>query len=336
MPTAPPGGLVDLVARLIAPPLSATLGQNIVVENKPGAGGVIGTDFVAKSAPDGYTFLMTHAGVMVYSAATLPSLPFDPIADFTHLGMLVEAPSVLLVRGDSPFRTLADYVAAARARPVRYGSSGAGSALHILGAMLTGAADLRELDHTPYQGSGPAIRDLLGGHIESVFDPITTNVEALRTGQLRALAVSTRERLAAFPDIPTFAEQGYPTIVQTIWLGLSGPRGLPRPIAERMMAAIPVVLQAPAVQERSGPARDALPRPAAARRRLRRDHPRRHADRARRGAPLQHHQHLLGWAGCSRPGPPRRRARRSPRGRLRPAAPGSSPGLRPRPAPSGR
>src|SRR4029453_6429499 len=109
----------------------------------------------------------------------------------------------------------------------------------------------RELDHTPYQGSGPAIRDLLGGHIESVFDPITTNVEALRNGQLRALAVSTRERLAAFPDIPTFAEQGYPTIVQTIWLGLSGPRGLPRPIAERMMAAIPVVLQAPAVQERT-------------------------------------------------------------------------------------
>ena len=251
VPTAPPGGLVDLVARLIAPPLSATLGQNIVVENKPGAGGVIGTDFVAKSAPDGYTFLMTHAGVMVYSAATLPSLPFDPIADFTHLGMLVEAPSVLLVRGDSPFRTLADYVAAARARPVRYGSSGAGSALHILGAMLTGAADLRELDHTPYQGSGPAIRDLLGGHIESVFDPITTNVDPLRTGQLRALAVSTRERLAAFPDIPTFAEQGYPTIVQTIWLGLSGPRGLPRPIAERMTAAIPVVLRTPAVQERS-------------------------------------------------------------------------------------
>jgi tripartite-type tricarboxylate transporter receptor subunit TctC len=182
---------VDTVARLIAPPLAATLGQNIVVENKPGAGGVIGTDFVAKSSPDGYTFLMTHAGVMVYSAATLPSLPFDPIADFTHLGMLVEAPSVLLVRGDSPFRTLANYIAAARTRPVRYGSSGVGSALHILGAMLTGAADLRELDHTPYQGSGPAIRDLL-----------------------------------------------------------SGPRGLPRPIAERLMAAIPVVLQAPAVQER--------------------------------------------------------------------------------------
>jgi tripartite-type tricarboxylate transporter receptor subunit TctC len=145
---------------------------------------------------------------------------------------------------------LADYIAAARTRPVRYGSSGAGSALHILGGMLSGAADLRELDHTPYQGSGPAIRDLLGGHIESVIDPITTNVEALRSGQLRALAVSTRERLAAFPDIPTFAEQGYPTIVQTVWLGLSGPRGLPEPIAARMKAAIPTVLQTPTVQER--------------------------------------------------------------------------------------
>lgn len=119
VPTAPPGGLADTVARLIAPPLAAALGQNINVENKPGAGGVIGTDSVAKSPPDGYTFLMTHAGVMVYSAATLPSLPFDPIGDFKHLGMLVEAPSVLLVRGDSPFRTLADYIAAARTRPVR-------------------------------------------------------------------------------------------------------------------------------------------------------------------------------------------------------------------------
>jgi tripartite-type tricarboxylate transporter receptor subunit TctC len=251
VPTAPPGGLADTVARLIAPPLAAALGQNIIVENKPGAGGVIGTDSVAKSPPDGYTFLMTHAGVMVYSAATLPSLPFDPIGDFKHLGMLVEAPSVLLVRGDSPFRTLADYIAAARTRPVRYGSSGAGSALHILGAMLTGAADLRELDHTPYQGSGPAIRDLLGGHIESVIDPITTNVEALRSRQLRALAVSTRERLAAFPDVPTFAEQGYPTIVQTVWLGLSGPRGLPAPIADRMRAAIPVVLREPSIQQRA-------------------------------------------------------------------------------------
>jgi len=250
IPTAPPGGLVDTVARLIAPPMAAQLGQNVIVENRPGAGGVIGTDFVAKAPADGYTFLMTHAGVMVYSAATLPSLPFDPLRDFTHLGMLVEAASVLLVRGDSPFRTLLDYMDAARSRPIRYGSSGTGSALHILGAMLGGAANLPELDHAPYQGSAPAIRDLLGGHIESVFDPITTNVEALRSGQLRALAVSSPARLVAFPAIPTFAELGLPGLVQTIWLGLSGPRGLPAPIAERMQAIIPALVRTPAVLER--------------------------------------------------------------------------------------
>ena len=251
IPTAPPGGLVDTVARLIAPPLAQQIGQNVVIENRPGAGGVIGTDYVAKQPPDGYAFLMTHAGVMVYSAATLPSLPFDPVTDFTHLGMLVEAASVLLVRADSPFRTLADYVTAARSRPVRYGSSGIGSALHILGAMLTGAAYLTEHDHVPFQGSAPAVQALLGGHIDSVFDPITTNVAALQQGQMRALAISSAQRLAVFPDIPTFAESGFPTIVQTIWLGLSGPKSLPQPIAERMQAAIPVILQTPALQQRA-------------------------------------------------------------------------------------
>ncbi len=240
VPTAPPGGLVDTVARLLAPPLAEALGgAAVVVENRPGAGGVIGTDHVAKSAPDGHTFLMTHAGVMVYSAANLPSLPFDPVADFAPLGLLVEAPSVLLVRADSPFRSLADHVAAARARPVRYGSSGVGSALHILGAMLSGAAGLAEHDRVPFQGSAPALQALLGGHMDGVFDPITTNVAALRQGSLRALAVSSPGRLGAFPDLPTFAESGFPALVQTIWIGLSAPRGLPAPIAERVQGLVP-------------------------------------------------------------------------------------------------
>jgi tripartite-type tricarboxylate transporter receptor subunit TctC len=188
---------------------------------------------------------------MVYSAATLPSLPFDPVNDFTHLGMLVEASSVLLVRADSPFRTLADFTAAARLRPTRYGSSGIGSALHILGAMLGGAGQLAQLDHVPFQGSGPALQALLGGHIESVMDPITTNVAALQGGSLRALAVSSPTRLAAFPDLPTFVEQGFPTLVQSIWLGLSGPRGLAEPVVARMQAAIPLILQNPALVART-------------------------------------------------------------------------------------
>jgi tripartite-type tricarboxylate transporter receptor subunit TctC len=251
VPTFPPGGLVDTITRLIAQPLSQALGQTVLVENRPGAGGVIGTDFVAKQRPDGYTFLMTHASVFVYSVATLPSVPFDPIADFTHLGMLVEATSVLLVRADSPFRTLEDFLAAARRQPVRYGSSGIGSAPHMLGAMLTGAANLTQLDHVPYAGSAPAMRDLLGGTIESMIDPITTNVAAMQQGSLRALAVSAPQRLAAFPNLPTFAELGFPGLVQTQWVGMSAPRGLPAPIAERMIAAIPQLVQNPAVLERA-------------------------------------------------------------------------------------
>lgn len=246
----PPGGLVDTVTRLVAPVLQAALGQNVVVENRAGAGGVIGTDHVAKSAPDGYTFLMTHASVMVYSAATLPTLPFDPINDFTHLGLLVEAPSVLIVRGDSPLRSFQDFLQAARTRPTRYGSSGIGSAPHMLGAMLTGTANLTQLDHAPYAGSAPAMRDLLGGHIETMIDPITTNVTAMQNGTLRALAISSPQRLPAFPDVPTFVELGFPSLVQTQWVGMSGPRGLPQPIAERMMQEIPKLVQNATVLQR--------------------------------------------------------------------------------------
>lgn len=240
----PPGGLVDTVTRLAAMPLSRALGgHSVVVENRAGAGGVIGTDYVAKQQPDGHVFLMTHASVMVYSAATLPRLPFDPVADFTHLGLLVEATSVLLVRGDSPIRNFADFLEAARTRPTSYGSSGIGSAPHMLGAMLGGLANLTQLDHAPYAGSAPALNDLMGGHIESFIDPITTNVNNMKSGVLRALAVSAPERLADFPDLPTFKELGFPSLVQTQWVGMSGPRGLPEPIAQRLMVEIPKIIE---------------------------------------------------------------------------------------------
>lgn len=246
----PPGGLVDTVARLMAPALSQALGQTVVVENRAGAGGVIGTDFVAKAAPDGYTFLVSHASVHVYSTATMPSLPFDPVTDFTHMGMLVEASNVLLVKGDSPYRTLEQYVTAAKTRAVRYGSSGIGSAPHLLGAMLSAEAAAPQLDHVPYRGSAPALQDLMAGVIESFIDPITTNVQMMKDGVLRALAVSTPQRLPAFPDVPTFAELGFPKLTSAQWLGLSAPKGLPAPIAERMTALIPALVTRPELRSR--------------------------------------------------------------------------------------
>jgi len=246
----PPGGLVDTVARLIAPHLSQALGQSVLVENRAGAGGLIGTEYVARQPADGYTLLVSHASVHVYATATRRSMPFDPVADFTHMGMLVEAPMVLLVRSQSPFQTLDQYMAAARTKPVRYGSSGIGSANHLFGEMLKIEGRAPQHDHIPYQGSAPAMQDLLGGQIDSLLDPITTNVAQLKAGSLRALAVSTPGRLPALPGIPTFAELGFPKLTGSQWLGLSAPKGLPAPIAQRLATLIPEILAKPDVVAR--------------------------------------------------------------------------------------
>jgi tripartite-type tricarboxylate transporter receptor subunit TctC len=246
----PPGGLVDTVARLMAPQMAQALGVSIVVENRPGAGGIIGTDMVAKAPADGYTLLVSHASVHVFSTATRPSLPFDPINDFTHMVQLVEAPNIILVRANSPYQTLEQLLTAAKTRPVRYGSSGIGSAPHLLGAMLSAEAQAPNLDHIPYAGSAPAMQDLLAGNIESMVDPITTNTQQMRDGSLRALAVSSPQRLAAFPNVPTFAELGYPKLTSAQWLGLSAPKGLPQPIVERLTALAPTILVKPELMAR--------------------------------------------------------------------------------------
>lgn len=246
----PPGGLVDVVSRLMAPHLSQALGQSVVVENRPGAGGLIGTEYVAKQPADGYTLLVSHAAVHVFAAATRRTMPFDALNDFTHIGLLVEAPMVLVVRAQSPFQSLDEFVSAARTKPVRYGTSGIGSANHLFGELLKIEGRAPQLDHVPYQGSAPAMQDLLGGQIEGVFDPITTNVAALKAGSLRALAVSTPRRLTALPSIPTFAELGFPKLTGSQWLGLSAPKSLPAPVAQRLAALIPDVLARPDVMAR--------------------------------------------------------------------------------------
>ena len=246
----PPGGLVDSVSRLMAPHLSQALGQTVVVENRAGAGGLVGTDYVSKQPADGYTLLVSHASVHIYATATRKVMPFDPVNDFSHIGMLVEAPMVLLVRAQSPFQTLEQYLTAAKTRPVRYGSSGIGSANHLFGEMLKIEGKAPNHDHIPYQGSAPAMQDLLGGQIDSVLDPITTNVTQLKAGSLRALAVSTPNRLPALPNIPTFAEMGFPKLTGSQWLGLSAPKGLPPPIVQRLTALIPEILAKPDIAAR--------------------------------------------------------------------------------------
>jgi tripartite-type tricarboxylate transporter receptor subunit TctC len=180
----------------------------------------------------------------------MPSLPFHPVNDFTHVGLLVEAPNVLLVKADSPFQTLEQYIAAARTRPVRYGSSGIGSAPHLLGAMLTGETGAINLDHVPYRGSAPAMQDLMANQIESFIDPITTNVQLMKDGVLRALAISTPQRLPVFPNVPTFAELGFAKLTSAQWLGLSGPKNLPAPVVERLSALVPQLVARPELMVR--------------------------------------------------------------------------------------
>ena len=246
----PPGGLIDNMARLVAPKLSQELGQPIVIDNKPGAGGNLGAAEASRAAADGYTLLVSHASVHIYATATRRTMPFDPVNDFTHMGMLVEAPMTLLVRGQSPFQTLEQYITAAKTKPVRYGSSGIGSANHLFGELLKIEGRAPQHDHIPYQGSAPAMNDLLGGQIDSLLDPVTTNVAQLKAGSLRALAVSTPSRLPALPNIPTFAELGFPKLTGSQWLGLSAPKGLPAPIVQRLSTLIPEILAKPDVLAR--------------------------------------------------------------------------------------
>ena len=210
----------------------------------------MGTDDVSKQPADVYTLLVSHASVHIYTTATRKVMPFDPVNDFSHIGMLVEAPLVLLVGAQSPSQTLEQYLTAAKSRPVRYGSSGVGSANHLFGEMLKIEGKALNHDQIPYQGSAPAMQDLLGGQIDSVLDPITTNVTQLKAGSLRALAVSTPNRLPALPNIPTFAEMGFPKLTGSQWLGLSAPKGLPAPIVQRLTALIPEILSKPDIAAR--------------------------------------------------------------------------------------
>lgn len=242
----PAGGPTDIVARPLALELGKALGESVVVENRGGAGGSIAADLVAKSSPDGYTLLMGTVGTNAINGALYSKLPYDVVKDFTPVSLVASSPVVLVVNPKAPWRTLADYIAAARAKPgtVPFGSAGAGTPGHLTAEMFATAAHLK-LQHVPYKGSAPAINDLLGFQIPSMFDPLQSQIAHIKAGSLRALAVSGTSRSPVLPDVPTFAESGVKGVESRAWWAIFGPANLPADVTARLRTAIDRILKSP-------------------------------------------------------------------------------------------
>ena len=243
----PPGGATDLVARIIQPKMSAALGKQVVVENRPGASGIIGTDLIARAEPDGHTIGMVHIGSMVISPA-IQKVPYDVHKDFAPLTQLVSLQNIIVVNPTLAARTLKDYLALARSRPgdMLFGTSGTGSPGHLAGVLMEQMAGIR-LTHVPYKGGGPLITDLIAGHIPSSFSVISTALPHVRNGRIRAIAVTGAKRAEAATDIPTVAESGLKGYAATNWYGMVAPAGTPAPVIERLNREIVAALKSPEV-----------------------------------------------------------------------------------------
>ena len=239
-----PGGFTDVVARILGQKLSVSLGQPFVIENKAGAGSTIGTDFVAKAAPDGYTLVMVST-THVISPSIYPKLPYDPIKSFTPVGKLVDSAYVLLVNPKVPANNVAEFIALAKASPdkIHYASSGNGSAQHLMGGMFAAMTGVK-MKHVPYKGSGGAANDLVAGVVESSFAGVPNAMAQVPAGRLKALAVTTSKRIPQLPDVPTMQEAGVPGYNASIWLGLLAPAGTPRDVVMKLNAEIAKVLSA--------------------------------------------------------------------------------------------
>ncbi|MFC5496908.1 Bug family tripartite tricarboxylate transporter substrate binding protein [Caenimonas terrae] len=245
----PPGGTTDVLARLLAQRLSPRLGQPVIVENRAGAAGNLGTDYVAKARPDGYTFLVGSSGPVVIAGALYPKLPYKPGTDFTPVSPLARAPFVLVVNARSGLNTVADVVARGREGKLDFGSAGSGSPQHIIGEMFNMAAGTK-IQHIPYKGSAPLVNDLVGGQIPMAFDNPVPLMPHIKAGTVRVLAVTSARRSPAFPDIPTLSEAGVRGIDAEPWYGMLGPAGLPPAIVARMHSEVQAILQSPEVRER--------------------------------------------------------------------------------------
>ncbi len=247
----PPGGSSDLIARAIAPHMSDRLGQPVVVENRPGAGGMIGVDAVAKAPPDGYTIGLAAAGALSSNISLYPSMPFHPERDLAHVSPLAMIPFFLIAHPSQP-PTLKEVIAKAKSAPgtMSFGHGGNGSTMHLSGELLNMLAGTK-IQAVPYKGSGPVSADVLGGQVPLGVVDVPSALSNVRAGKLRALAVTAKRRISAAPEVPTFEEAGVPGYEAIGWFGVVAPAGTPRPIVERLNAEIRAALQDPAIRERA-------------------------------------------------------------------------------------
>jgi tripartite-type tricarboxylate transporter receptor subunit TctC len=246
----PPGGGVDTTSRLLAVPMGTFLGQSVVVENRGGAGGSIGAGELARSAPDGHT-IMIDALAHTVNPALLRNLPFDYATAFAPISQVVVLPQILVINPQIPARTLPEFVDYVKARPgqLSYGSSGNATAAHLASALFVRRAGV-DIQHVPYRGGTPALQDLLGGAIAFVFGTVSSSLQLAREGRIRALAVSTAQRIASLPDVPTVAEQGFPGFELNEWNGLYAPAGVPPQVTERLYEAARHALADATVRQR--------------------------------------------------------------------------------------
>jgi len=246
-----PGGGTDIFARLLAQRLSETTGQQFIVENRPGAGSTLGTEHVARSPADGYTLLMTSASFS-YSPGLYPKLRYDSIKDFVRVSQVVRVPHVIVVIPSFPAKDLQGLVKIARARPgeVLYASAGAGSAMHLAGALFA-LVTKTQLTHVPYKGGGATTAAVMGGEATTAFNTLETVLSLIKSGRLRPLAVSTHERAAALPDVPTAIEAGFKDYEAVGWFGLMAPAGTPPTVVEYISGEVAKAMATPAIRERT-------------------------------------------------------------------------------------
>jgi tripartite-type tricarboxylate transporter receptor subunit TctC len=247
----PPGGTTDILARAVAQKLTETLGQQVVVDNKPGAGGNIGSDMVAKSPPDGYTLLMGTVGTHAINASLYAKMPYDHVKDFAPVILVAGVPNVLVVTPGLPVHSVTELIAYAKANPdkLTFASSGSGTSIHLAGELFKVSTGVK-MEHAPYKGSAPALTDLMGGQTQLMFDNLPSSLPFIKAGKLRALAVTSSARAAALPDVPTMVEAGVPGYEASSWFGVLAPAGTPREIVAKLNGEVARWLVTPEAKEK--------------------------------------------------------------------------------------